>query len=173
MRASNSCKAPRDRLRWLVDRVVSPCKTIDRSRSLFSPSPPTLCWENDQLSAPENFFVENAGLISAVLGFLSAIVLGIPAVREIRERRHWDALSKTVNEQAERAAATGVQTNVLAQFDDVQWNFVKDRMGSYLAHRRTIICGLSLLAISFGFDIVDNIEEQRTQASLTAPPPAR
>ncbi len=118
-------------------------------------------------------YLTNAGIISSMLGFLSAVTLGVPAYREIRERRHWDTLARTVREQAERARASGNPLTTLVQLDEVQWNFVKQRMGSYLAHRRTIVIGLIFLGTSFAFDVIDNVEEinaelQRAEFAGTA-----
>lgn len=107
----------------------------------------------------------SAGIISAVLGFLSAVTLGIPAWKELRERRQWDAL-QDIQQNISSGSSQRSAPGAAGQIDEIQWEFVRDRMGGYFAHRRAVLAGFVLLALSFGFDIVDNVQEARREALL-------
>jgi hypothetical protein len=111
-----------------------------------------------------------ADIIGGILGIIGSVILALPLVTEISDRRHWDQLSDFIRRhnaagpktEAERAAEQSIRDHLL-----------NSRLGRSQRHRKVTLFGLAVLLAAFVLMTLAALERRyepgpsRTHASST------
>lgn len=95
------------------------------------------------------WLVHSADWLSALFGLAAALVLAWPLVGELSGRREFDEVARL--KRTGRAVGRGGLPASGEPLDDVRDQMVDERLGGYRSLLKTVLAGLTLLAISFAF----------------------
>jgi hypothetical protein len=92
-----------------------------------------------------------ADLVSAVFGILGSIVLAIPLVKEITDRRHWQRLLRFMARQQPDGTPLRKTAAEIEAERELRDSLIDTRLGDYENYRFAALFGFSLLFLAFIF----------------------
>jgi hypothetical protein len=96
-----------------------------------------------------------ADLIGGILGVLGSVILAVPLVKEIDDRRQWDGFADFLHRQSLDKQSVNnngeINSETRRALQAVRDFMLNDRLGGYRRHRVVTLTGLAFLAASFAF----------------------
>jgi hypothetical protein len=92
-----------------------------------------------------------ADLIGGVLGIFGSIVLAIPMILEIDDRKHWQGYADFLQGYSRMRAGQALTPEEQSAERNVRDWMLNERLGNYRRHRRITIAGVALLIAAFLF----------------------
>jgi hypothetical protein len=105
-----------------------------------------------------------ADIIGGILGIIGSVILSLPLVSEIADRKHWDQLSDFIR----RHNASGPKTDEerLAE-QGIRDHLLNSRLGRSQRHRKVTLFGLAVLLVAFIFMTLAAVERRYQEPSGT------
>jgi len=99
-----------------------------------------------------------ADLASAVFGILGSVILAIPLVKEITDRRHWQRLIRFIaREHSDGAPIRKTPAEIEAE-RELRDNLIDTRLGDYDNYRFAALFGFLFLFIAFLFAAIAAVD---------------
>jgi len=92
-----------------------------------------------------------ADLIGGVLGIFGSIVLALPMVFEIEDRRIWQGLSDFLEQYSKMQAGRTLTSEEAGAEREIRERMLNDRLGNYRRHQKITMTGVFLLVAAFVF----------------------
>lgn len=92
--------------------------------------------------------MSDLSVLSGLFGLAGSILLAMPLLAELRDRKFWDRF----NEFRQQKALAPEETSALSQIRDT---LIDDRLGRYRSARLWTLGGLLALGLAFALSLVD------------------
>jgi hypothetical protein len=105
-----------------------------------------------------HWLVAYADLISAVFGLLGSVILALPLLKEITDRRHWQRLIRFL--AREHSSGPSIQ-KTQAEIDaerELREDLINTRLGDYDNYRFAALFGFSFLFVAFLFAAIAAVD---------------
>jgi hypothetical protein len=98
-----------------------------------------------------------ADIIGGIMGIIGSVILALPLVTEIADRKHWDQLSDFIR----RHKATGPKTAEERHAEQsIRDHLLNSRLGRSQRHRKVTLFGLAILLVAFVFMTLAAVERR-------------
>lgn len=90
-------------------------------------------------------------LVSAIFGILGSIILGLPLIKEITDRRHWQRLVRFIGRQHPDGGPIQKSEEEMKAERELRDNLIDTRLGDYAKYRFAAVFGFFFLLLAFVF----------------------
>jgi hypothetical protein len=94
-------------------------------------------------------FLKYSDLISACFGIVAALILAVPLLGELRDRRHWDRMLRFMRRarvEEQHISKSREEIEIERRLRD---QMIDARLGEFETYKRTTLWGFFFLLISF------------------------
>jgi hypothetical protein len=98
------------------------------------------------------YLANYSDLISAIFGIIGALILGIPLIGEVQDRRHWDQMVRFFRrkQSAERVERDKSEEEISIE-RRLRDQMIDIRLGEFESYKFVAFFGFACLLLSFGF----------------------
>jgi hypothetical protein len=109
-------------------------------------------------------------IIGGILGIAGSVVLGIPFMTEMADRRQWELLKRFKQQRAEVTQSNRSMTaGEIQAYREIRDRLVDERLGGYQSYRAITLWGFFLLLAAFAFMTLASCERFMSSKEEAAP----
>jgi hypothetical protein len=92
-----------------------------------------------------------ADLIGGILGLVGSLILGLPLLTEVKDRRQWEGFSDFLRRHSQMQRSEQKTAEELQAEQDLRDLMLDDRLGGYRRQRKIAVTGFLFLVAAFLF----------------------